>query len=344
MRHSRKTSKTLGSICGPAEGGKGMLKTGERQAHHVKVAAFDAGNVAAGATLDAITACFVMCFAGREIAVDLFRGERGELHQGGLDEGASLGVRKADKGDSGEDGVREAGKLLQHAAGIVGGARLAKDVAFQSHDGVGSDDDGWANRPGRDQLSLGSGQALDEIVRGFARVRRFVNGGGHRREWYSGVAKNAGAAFRTGSKDQLHKNSGQEEYYSASAVTACALVQPKRRAICTAEAEGYRVRYFTVIAVRASSREILRASATCRGKARATRSKRLEAHASVSCRTPECVTISRPCNSNIAFLKRLLPVCVSNLQACRSSSVARAPCFSNACHSSSAWWLMRPAL
>src|SRR6266849_10130099 len=110
---------------------------------------------------------------------------------------------------------------------------------------------------------------------------------------------------------------GREEYYRARAVTACALVQPKRRAICTGDAEGYRVRYFMAIAVRASFSEILRACRTCRGKARATRSKRLEAHASVSCAVPECVTISRPCNCNIAFLKRLLPAIGSILQACR---------------------------
>src|ERR1700675_1323876 len=95
----------------------------------------------------------------------------------------------------------------------------------------------------------------------------------------------------------------REDYYSASAVTACALVQPKRRAIWTGDAEGNRVRFFTAIAVRASSGEILAAASICFGKARATRSKRFEAQASVSCSAPECVTISRPCSSSMAFLK-----------------------------------------
>src|SRR5207302_5458636 len=209
--------------------------------------------------------------------------------------------------------------------GVVGGAGLAEDVAIESDLGVGSDDDGRTDGAGGDQLSLGSGQALDQVVSSFARVRRFVDGGGELHEREASVAKNFGAAFRSGSKDQPHKIPGAEEYYSASALAACALLQPKRRAICTGDVEGCRVRYFTAIAVRAASGEILRASATCWGKARATRSKRLEAHAAVSCSAPECVTSSKPCNSNIAFLKRLLPAGVPNLQACRSSLVARAP-------------------
>src|SRR5882762_11213141 len=109
--------------------------------------------------------------------------------------------------------------------------------------------------------------------------------------------------------------SGGEEYYSASAVTACALVQPKRRAIWTGDAAGYRVRYFVASAVRASSDESLPASAVCFGKARETNSKRLEAHAAVSCSAPECVTIRRPWSSSMAFLKRLLPAGVSIFQA-----------------------------
>ena len=67
-------------------------------------------------------------------------------------------------------------------AGIVRGARLGENVPFQSHDGVGGDDDRRADRPGGNQFGLGSGQTLDEVVRSFARVRRFVNGGRELRE------------------------------------------------------------------------------------------------------------------------------------------------------------------
>ena len=196
--------KFSGLVFGPAEAGERLLEAGEGEADDVEVATFDAGDVAAGAALDGIGASLIVGFAGREVAGDFSSGERGKVHQRGLDEGEPLGVGKADEGDTGDDGVREAGKFFKHMAGVVGGARLAEDAAFEGDDGVGGDDDGRADGAGSDQLGLGSGKALDEVVRGFAGARRFVNGGGRHREWYSGVAKDAGAAFGSGSKDQLH--------------------------------------------------------------------------------------------------------------------------------------------
>src|SRR5712692_9183103 len=196
--------KAKGSVFGPAELGEGLLEAGKRQANDVEVAAFDAGNVAAGAALDAIGAGFVVRLAGGEISGDFLGGESSEVHERGLHKGAALDVGKADEGDTGDDGVRAAGKLFQHAARVVGRERLAKDVAVEGDLGVRGDDDGWANGAGGDEVRLGVSQALNEIVRGFARVRRFVDGGGKHREMEPSIAKNPGAARRSGSENELH--------------------------------------------------------------------------------------------------------------------------------------------
>jgi len=123
-----------------------------------------------------------MGFAGREIAGDFLRRERGEVHQSGFHKSLPDRIRKADESNAGDHSVGAAAKPFEHMTGIVRGARLGENVPFQSHDGVGGDDDRRADRPGGDQLGLGSGQALDEVVRVFARVRRFVNGGRELRE------------------------------------------------------------------------------------------------------------------------------------------------------------------
>src|SRR5260370_31013582 len=77
---------------GRGEGGEGLLEAGEGQAEDVEVAAFDAGDVAAGAALDGVGAGLIVGFAGREVAKDFFSGERGKMHQRGLDEGEALAV------------------------------------------------------------------------------------------------------------------------------------------------------------------------------------------------------------------------------------------------------------
>src|SRR6266566_4927633 len=134
--------KAKGSVFGPAEFSEGLLEAGKRQANDVEVTAFDAGNVTAGAALDAISTGFV--------------------------------------------------------------ARLAKNAAVQGYFRVGGNDDGRAHRANGDKVRLGVSQALNEIVRGFARVRRFVDGGGKHREMEPSIAKNPGAARRSGSENELH--------------------------------------------------------------------------------------------------------------------------------------------
>ena len=100
-----------------------MLEAGERETHDIEVAAFDARNETAGATLNGVGTGFVIRFAAGEIARDFFLREGGEVDQGGLDEVELLDVRKADKGDASDDGMGAAGKSFEHVAGVVGGTR-----------------------------------------------------------------------------------------------------------------------------------------------------------------------------------------------------------------------------
>ena len=181
-----------------------MLEAGEGETDDVEIAAINAGDEAAGAALDGVGAGFVMGFAGREIADDFFMRESSELDQSGLRENNALGVGKADEGDAGDDGVGAAGKSFEHLTGVLRRTRLAEDVAFESDFGVGGNDDGGADGAGGDQLGFGDGQALDEVVSGFARVGRFVNGRREHGERNLRVAKNLGAANGSGSENQFH--------------------------------------------------------------------------------------------------------------------------------------------
>src|SRR5882762_7018394 len=196
--------KFSGLVFGPAEGGEGLLEAREGQADDVEVAAFDAGDVAAGAALDGVSASLIVRLAGREIARDFFSGERGKVHQRGLDEGEPLGVGNADEGHAGDDGVCAAGKFFEHMAGIVGGARLAEDVVFEGDLGVRADDNGWTSGAGGDEIGLGSSKALDEVVGGFAGVWRFVDGGGEHGEGEASVAEDFGATGGSGGEDEFH--------------------------------------------------------------------------------------------------------------------------------------------
>src|SRR6266851_1473930 len=115
-RRGGRHDKYRGLVFGPAEGGEGVVEAREGEADNVEVAAFDAGDVAAGTALDGVGAGFVVGLAGGEVAGDFFGGERGEVHQSGLDKGEALRVGEADEGDTGEDGVRKAGKFFEHVA------------------------------------------------------------------------------------------------------------------------------------------------------------------------------------------------------------------------------------
>src|SRR5258708_1848454 len=124
-----------------------------------------------------------------------------------FDESAVCGGGKADEGGGREEGVRAAGKFFEHVAGVVGGARLAEDVAVQGDLGIGADDDGRANGAGGDEFGFGESKALDEVVGGFAGVGSFVDGGREHSEGEAGIVKDFGTANGGGSEDELHKDS-----------------------------------------------------------------------------------------------------------------------------------------
>ena len=177
----------------------------EGEADDVEVVAFDAGNEAAGLTLDGVGAGFVVGFAGGEVAGDVVVGKLREVDEGVFDESAALGVREANESDAGEDGVGASGKLFEHVAGIVGGARLAEDVAVEGDDGVGSDDDGGSHGAGGDELGFGAGETQDVVGGGFARKGSFVDGGGHDLKGKAGVVEDCGPAGRRGGENEFHE-------------------------------------------------------------------------------------------------------------------------------------------
>ena len=199
-----------------------MLEAGEREADHIEVAAFDARDVAASAALDGVAAGFIVRLFSGEIAGDFFGGEHVELDKGGFDEGEALSVGQADERHAGDDGVSAAGKFFEHVPGVVGRAGLAEDVAFEGDFRVGTDDDGGACGTFGDELGFGEGEALDEVVGGFAGIGRFVNVGGEHSEREAGVVEDFGAAGGGGGEDEFHGNFPWEEYYSERIAITCA--------------------------------------------------------------------------------------------------------------------------
>src|SRR5580692_4454902 len=200
----RKGPEGRESVLGPTEFGEGLGDVGQRQADDIKVVAFDAGDVAAGAALDGVGAGFVVGFFGREVTRDFFFRELGEMHQGGFNERAALGVRKANERDSGYDRMGSAGKIQEHMARVVARAGLAEDAAFEGYDGVGRNYDSGADGSGGGEFGFGVRQALDQITGRFAGDGSFVDRGSNDCERKACVAEDFGAAGRGGSENQLH--------------------------------------------------------------------------------------------------------------------------------------------
>jgi hypothetical protein len=96
-----------------------------------------------------------------------------------------------------------AGKPGQHLTCVVGRARLAEYFSVDQDGGVGSNDDGGAYGACGDELGLGVGEALHEVLSRFARDRGFVYGGRENREGQTGVAEDLGAARGGGSEDEF---------------------------------------------------------------------------------------------------------------------------------------------
>jgi hypothetical protein len=195
------------SVFGPTEGGEGLLEASERKADDIEVAAFDARDVAAGAALNSVAACFVVRFSGGEITGDLLGGEHIEVHERGLDESEALGVGKSDEGDPCNDGVSVSRKSLEHVASVVRGTGFAEDVAFKSDFGIGANDDGGANGASGNEFGFGVSEALDEVVSRFTSVGSFVDRGRESGKREASLMENFGAADGSGSKDEFHRES-----------------------------------------------------------------------------------------------------------------------------------------
>ena len=122
---------------------------------------------------------------------------------GSFNEGAALGVGKADDRDAGYDGVHAARKPGQHLTCVVGRARLPEYFSVDEDSGVGSNHDGRAYGARCDELGLGVGEALHEVLSRLARDRGFVYGRRENRESQTGVAEDLRAARRGGSEDEF---------------------------------------------------------------------------------------------------------------------------------------------
>jgi hypothetical protein len=179
-------------------------QAGEWEADYVEVAAFNARDVASGAPLDSVGTGFVVGLAGGEIHGDFLRGERIEVDLRGLDELEVRGVWQADKRDAGENGMSAAGELLEHVVGVIGGAWFTEDFVVEDDDGVGGDDNGWANGARGDEFGFGVGEAEDESVGRFVGRRRFVHSGGEYGKRNASVAQDFGPAWGGRGEDEFH--------------------------------------------------------------------------------------------------------------------------------------------
>ena len=87
-------------VFGPAQFDQGLRDTGEWQADHVEVVAFDTRDVATGVPLDGVRAGFVVRLAGGQVTRDFFGGELREMHERGFNKAAALRVRKTNQRDA----------------------------------------------------------------------------------------------------------------------------------------------------------------------------------------------------------------------------------------------------
>jgi len=210
------TKKLPESVFRPAEIGEGVIEAGEGEADDIEVAAFDAGNEAAGVALNSVGAGFVMRFTGGEVAEDLLAGERGEMDEGRFDKSAARGIGETNEGYAGDDGVGAAGKFFEHVTRIVRRAGLSEDEAVESNNGVRGDDDRRADSTRGNEFGLCFGEALDVFVGRFAGKGSFVHGGRKYNEREAVIAKDFGAACRCGSEDQLHRGNSKGRILQSS--------------------------------------------------------------------------------------------------------------------------------
>src|SRR5207245_11474380 len=98
-------------------------------------------------------------------------------------------------------GVRAAGKSCKHAAGVVGGTRLAEDVTVKNYFGVRGDDDCGTDDTGGGEFRFGFGEAEDQVMGRFAGEVSFVDGRRKHGEMVARVAKDFSATDRGGGEN-----------------------------------------------------------------------------------------------------------------------------------------------
>lgn len=170
----------VAALLGAGEQGDGA---GERKAHDVEVAAFDAGDPAGGIALDAIGSGFVHGLAAHEVVDELLVVDEVEEDLGNLDLADHAGA--GDGGDSGEDLVGASGEELEYAArvGLIDG--FAEDFAVEDDGGVGAQDDEGVGgvvfvvaAAIEDGLGFFDGEALDVLGGGLVGLEEFIEVGG----------------------------------------------------------------------------------------------------------------------------------------------------------------------
>src|SRR5579859_7762196 len=90
---------------GPAERSERGAQAREGKADNVVIAAFNAGNVAAGASLNGVRAGFIEWFAAREVADDFVFIQSAEVDLCRFQKFAPLGIGQANERDAGDDRV-----------------------------------------------------------------------------------------------------------------------------------------------------------------------------------------------------------------------------------------------
>ena len=105
-------------------------------------------------------------------------------------------------------------QLHPHLPCVLAGARLAQNVAVQHYLVVRGDDDGWTDGARRNQLGLGIGQPLHQLLWRFPRFRSFIDRRREHHERNPRVVQDFCPASRIGSKNQLHEQNPGAAYHS----------------------------------------------------------------------------------------------------------------------------------
>jgi len=86
-------------------------------------------------------------------------------------------------------GVGASGKLFEHVARIVGGTRLAQNLAIENHHGVRGNHNRRTHGARGHQIRFDVGQPLDECLRRFAGVGSLIHGRRNHGERHTCIAK-----------------------------------------------------------------------------------------------------------------------------------------------------------